>query len=1078
VIVATKNVPVRIKFLNLLPTGAAGKLFVPTDTTLLGAGLGPDADWAAGADPADVQCASTTASGTPPTCFAENRATLHLHGGRSPWISDGTPHQWITPAGENGATEYSKGASVGYVPDMWFDASGDTVGACAGQTTCGVAGATNNPGPGAQTFYYTNQQSARLMFYHDHAWGITRLNVYVGEAAGYVITDTTEQNLIGGLAGAPANKPVLAMIPLVIQDKTFVDSTTIPQTDPTWAWGSNPGKPVATPVDGDLWWPHVYMPAQNPFDVSGMAPYGRWHYGPWFWPPTNVPYPPIANPYYDDTCVPDVGNNFFCQPPEIPSTPHPSWGAEAFLDTPVVNGTAYPWVSVPAGLVRFRVLNAAHDRFFNLQLYVAADKTSGHLPGGIPTFSGAPADRTEVAMVPATFDPLYPDYWPVDHREGGVPNPAYAGPAMIQIATEGGLLPAPVLLVNKPVDWNVDPTTFNAGNVNKGTLLLGPAERGDVLVDFSAFAGQTLILYNDSPAPFPALDPHYDYYTGMPDITDMGGVAGVAAGMGPNTRTVMQIRVQGSGGTGAPDAIDPNVLTYLQGAMPAAFAAGQDPIIVGQGNALPQSSTELNYDLPAVSPYNQAYGRTFPNTYPNWGISRIGDNYLSFQDPTGVTKTMYMQPKAIQDEMGETFDDYGRMSAKLGLEMAFTQAQIQTFVMQNFIDPATEILKPGETQIWKITHNGVDTHPVHFHLFDVQLLNRVGWDGFIRFPDPNELGWKDTVKISPLEDTIVAVRARLPQLPFAIPASVRPLNPAAPLYPAAGSDVGFTNLDPLTGGDVVTTNVMTNFGYEYVWHCHILSHEEMDMMRAIIINPIGVSEILFRNTTTGENALWFLDGVTVTGFGAIDSQPDTGWSIAGRADFDRDGHTDILWSNTVTGLNAVWYMNGTTVTSFAVLDTTPSGWSMVGTGDFNGDGKPDILWTNTTTSDNAVWYMDNVSVTGVGVLDTSPSGWSMVGTGDFNGDGKTDILWTKNATGENAVWYMNGVTVTAVDVLPNTPANMAVVGSGDFNNDIKRDLLLRDTTNGDVLAWYMDGVTALGTAYIGTAPPAYQVTKQ
>ena len=33
------------------------------------------------------------------------------------------------------------------------------------------------------TFYYTNQQSARLMFYHDHAWGITRLNVYAGEAA-------------------------------------------------------------------------------------------------------------------------------------------------------------------------------------------------------------------------------------------------------------------------------------------------------------------------------------------------------------------------------------------------------------------------------------------------------------------------------------------------------------------------------------------------------------------------------------------------------------------------------------------------------------------------------------------------------------------------------------------------------------------------------------------------------------------------------------------------------------------------------------------------------------------------------
>ena len=38
------------------------------------------------------------------------------------------------------------------------------------------------------------------MFYHDHAWGITRLNVYVGEAAGYLITDATEQELIAPAA--------------------------------------------------------------------------------------------------------------------------------------------------------------------------------------------------------------------------------------------------------------------------------------------------------------------------------------------------------------------------------------------------------------------------------------------------------------------------------------------------------------------------------------------------------------------------------------------------------------------------------------------------------------------------------------------------------------------------------------------------------------------------------------------------------------------------------------------------------------------------------------------------------------
>ena len=49
-------------------------------------------------------------------CFKDNRATLHLHGGISPWISDGTAHQWITPADE--MTPWPEGVSVESVPDM------------------------------------------------------------------------------------------------------------------------------------------------------------------------------------------------------------------------------------------------------------------------------------------------------------------------------------------------------------------------------------------------------------------------------------------------------------------------------------------------------------------------------------------------------------------------------------------------------------------------------------------------------------------------------------------------------------------------------------------------------------------------------------------------------------------------------------------------------------------------------------------------------------------------------------------------------------------------------------------------
>jgi len=762
-IVAVKDRAVRIKFINKLPTGSGGDLFVPVDTTVMGAGTGPNG---------------------PLVNYTQNRADLHLHGGKSPWISDGTPHQWITPAGES--TPYPRGDSAENVPDM------------------------SNPGDGATTYYYSNQQAARLMFYHDHAYGITRLNVYAGEAAGYLLTDATEQELIGTggvLAGLGVG------VPLIIQDKTFVDAATVRTTDPTWNWGTGTpdGGGVRPPVSGDLWYPHVYSPAQNPYDIAGINPFGRWHYGPWFWPPTTgITHPPVDNPYYDAVLAPY---------PKIPGTPNPSIPGESFQDTALVNGTAFPTLTVEPKTYRFRILNAANDRFVNLQLY-KADTT---VAPGCPTC----AANTEVKMVPASETSGLPDDWPTDGRAGGVPDPLTLGPDWIQIGTEGGFLPAPVVIPSRPIAWNSDQTTFNYGNVSDHSLLLAPAERADVVVDFSAFAGQTLILYNDAPAAFPALDPRYDYYTGAPDMTSTGGHSGPQVGRGPNTRTIMQIKVLG---TAPAPAFN---LTALQNAFKSTastqgvFAKSQDPIIVGQ------------------SAYDSAYNTTFPAAWPNWGLANIYSTTLNFQTVAGPVVTDFpLKPKAIHDEMGAAFDsEYGRMSGKLGLELPNTNALTQNFVLQNFVDPPTEVIADtpdttvpigtlGDgTQIWKITHNGVDTHPIHFHLFDVQLLNRVGWDGFIRLPDANELGWKETIRVSPLEDTIVALRATAPKLPFGIPNSTRPLSPSVPI----GATEGFTSIDPNTGQPITpaVTNQFFDFGWEYVWHCHILSHEEDDMMRPV-----------------------------------------------------------------------------------------------------------------------------------------------------------------------------------------------------------------------------------------------------
>jgi len=851
IIVATKNRPVRVKFRNMLPTGAGGNLFLPVDTTEMGAGMGP--------------LEMNTTPGYPMN-YTQNRGTLHLHGGATPWISDGTPHQWITPAGEQ--TDYPKGVSVQNVPDM------------------------PDPGPGALTFFYSNQQSARLMFYHDHAYGITRLNVYAGEAAGYVLTDQAEQDLISGTNLSGANRRLSKVlpdigIPLVIQDKTFVDPTTVLANDPTWPFALDP-------TASNLWYPHVYMTNQNPNDLAGANALGRWDYGPWFWPPWVTKYQPITNP--DGTVSPNL--------------PNLSMTMEAFHDTPLVNGTVYPYLNVDPKTYRFRILNAANDRMWNLGLYVASpivgtisitnpgggyiDPPAVTITGGggvgasalatvddvvgsptygqvnsvylvctgsgytsIPTVTITPppagatavqatavasinTQLTEIGMVPAVMGTApFPKAWTaqtlgqpgdiLDGRTGGVPDPTLIGPSMIQIGTEGGFLPKPVIWPNIPLGYNRNPKDITVTNVLEHNLFIAPAERADVLVDFSAYAGKTLILYNDAPAAVPAADSRNDYYTGDIDQTSTGGAPTTLPGYGPNTRTIMQIRVSSAAPAPAYDVAALNAAFATDTTGPGVFAASQDPILIPQ------------------APYNSAYGvTTFPAN--NRAYARIQDLSLTFNPlvQTGPSTwgmgsqiTYPFQNKAIH----ELFEnDYGRMNAVLGVEIPFTNGLIQTTLPFGYIDPPTEFISDGVTvapitsltdgtQIWKITHNGVDTHPIHFHLFNVQVLNRVGWDGAVKPPEANELGWKETVRMNPLEDCIVAFRAVAAKTPFGVPDSIRPYDPTMPL----GSTVNFAPWDP-NGNPVTTVNQKFNYGWEYVWHCHILSHEEMDMMRPVVFN--------------------------------------------------------------------------------------------------------------------------------------------------------------------------------------------------------------------------------------------------
>jgi spore coat protein A len=261
VIVATRGRPVLFNITNQLPN----KALIPIDLTMM---AGPN-----GLTVGDLPL---------------NRIATHVHGGLTPWFSDGTPFQWFDPTGRTGPSFMN-------VPGT-------------------------NPPAGSATYYYPMDQSARLLWYHDHAIGITRTNAYSGIASALVVVDDFEIGLVNsGLL------PDLVGIPLVIQDKSFVPRNILTQ-DPTWAWG----------MPGDLWYPHVY-------EHSGDT--ARFEYGPEASPPAQGVITPLPNP----SIVP-----------------------EAFLDTILVNGGVYPAVSVPPKRVRFRMLNGSQARFYHLNLYAEA----------------------------------------------------------------------------------------------------------------------------------------------------------------------------------------------------------------------------------------------------------------------------------------------------------------------------------------------------------------------------------------------------------------------------------------------------------------------------------------------------------------------------------------------------------------------------------------------------------------------------------------------------------------------------------------------------------------------------------
>jgi spore coat protein A, manganese oxidase len=590
-IIATKrNTPVQITFQNNLPATH----IIPVDTSIPGANQ------------------------------AQNRTAVHIHGGFVPWISDGGPFDWWAPDGTHGAS-FKNNA---------------------------VLRNGNGPADGNEAeYYYPNGQGSRLVWYHDHAFGITRINAYAGIATGYVIYDDYEigtgigQLGRGGLPGPLDPRTIY----LIFQDKIFYTG----DNDPDYT------KVVPGASPGDLWYAHVYDPT-------------RWTKG------------------------------------SGPATPDPSVIAEFFGDTMLVNGSVYPYLEVEQRQYRFRILNACNARFVNAKLFYAKSNNLSSV---------------------------------LSKEE----NPSAPGPAFIQIASEGGFLPHPAML----------------NGTGQPRLLQAPAERADVIVDFrNVPANSVLILASNAPAPYPAGDALNDY-----SPTNFQTPSS-KLGFGPNTRTLLQIRVKARvGNADAPITL------------PATFTP-TDPFMIVQTPGVP-------------------IDHTLPITLANGSKVSPTIRYLT---------------------LNENFDGYGRLMQLVGTNAELVPGQ---GFGRAYTDTATEITNVGDYEIWEIINLTGDTHPMHFHLVNVQILSRQPFDaanftgtpaytGAPIAPDTNELGWKETTRINPGQVIRVFMKFDLPNVPFAVPTSDR-----AALLPYSPA---------------------TNKKYhEYVWHCHILEHEEHDMMRPMVV---------------------------------------------------------------------------------------------------------------------------------------------------------------------------------------------------------------------------------------------------
>jgi spore coat protein A len=460
-----------------------------------------------------------------------------------------------------------------------------------------------------------------------------------------------------------------------------------------------------------------------------------------------------------------------------PNPEHPYWVPEFVGDVICVNGKAWPYLNVQPKRYTFLFLNGSNARSYEMFL---TDPVSGN-----------------------------------------------RGPAFWVIGTDGGYLDKPV---------RVGPPS--SGNNN---LVMMSGERYVVIVDFAGFqAGAigpngrpysgTWLLKNQAKTPFP----------------------NGAAAIGATTAQIMQFRVTGAPGTDT--TFNPAVVgATLRG------GAGQGPALVRLVNPATGTPAVTEHKIRQLT-LNEVMGM------PQNAINPVTGLMTAY--PGGPLEILVNNTKWNGERIN------GVMTDPMTGHMMYTFETRPDFTLdgtgKNWL---SELPNEGETEIWEIVNLTADAHPIHFHLVQAQLLNRQNLDVAkysaayaLAFPgggydpmtgQPYPAGVYIPSYGPPLDYNTGNTRALGGNPDVAATAKGKPLylkgTPTPPLPQEAGWKDTFvmypgqvtrvvirwapTDLAANTAPTAANFPFDPNGGHGYVWHCHIVDHEDNEMMRPDEVKP-------------------------------------------------------------------------------------------------------------------------------------------------------------------------------------------------------------------------------------------------